>query len=634
MLKERFEEVPPNPPTPPLDSVKSIEEIKPPPRLGEDFLAELEALSLPEEVAKARSFSSPGTIVIVGDLHGFSEAIPEIRGLAKKESDTVVVFTGDSIDRGAKSREILQEIFSLQKANPKNFIALYGNHELLHSYPVNFFVELVATSLITEYPDKITESSKLLFIKYLDAILVDINFRLGARYNDLNKCYKDIASLKQVLTIRQEGKISHVGPIAGLSLESINEDFLQIIFDNLSRIGDLYVDLDNLLKRNLSLFVKGENCLISHTIPSKKELGSGDPIHSLLFARPKGISDTIFIKDCQYFFRGHDIACATNLPIVITKDNKVIFTVHSFTQLFLFNPQDVSIPGVYIMFPMSIVCDEKGVRLHILEDTFEAQLPEQIKIIPSLNTVLGSHKLKIIFSEKIKKEIQDFNNTESYLDQRKKFIDLKRKVEFITLNLMMALKCHLELALEKKVGNELKNTIEIVFGSEELLKFYEYSLGMSLSTHYSDAPTLSFKSFKVVSNTASPEFCSYAEEIKRQLIGDKEVTLVSSVKVEAENLLAGKNQDALQKMVADFNEAVSVEVVDVAVMTDVNGADAIPLLKEEYREKSEKELARSRSRCPCFCDGIIQLFNLFSSVVCPQKEDDKTEKVSPGPSFT
>lgn len=68
----------------------------------------------------------------IGDIHGCYDELMNMMALLEKdgldyEKDTVV-FMGDYMDRGYKSREVVKQLIKW-KSKYKNFIFLYGNHE-------------------------------------------------------------------------------------------------------------------------------------------------------------------------------------------------------------------------------------------------------------------------------------------------------------------------------------------------------------------------------------------------------------------------------------------------------------------------------------------------------------------------
>jgi serine/threonine protein phosphatase 1 len=69
-------------------------------------------------------------IFAVGDIHGCYEKLAAMMNVLpwKRESDDLLLFIGDYIDRGPKSREVVEYLVNLRK-NGGNFVFLKGNHE-------------------------------------------------------------------------------------------------------------------------------------------------------------------------------------------------------------------------------------------------------------------------------------------------------------------------------------------------------------------------------------------------------------------------------------------------------------------------------------------------------------------------
>lgn len=69
--------------------------------------------------------------LVIGDIHGCYDELIELLSVANYEGNSdILIFTGDYIDRGLKSYEVIQHIKALQKKYGKDrVIALRGNHE-------------------------------------------------------------------------------------------------------------------------------------------------------------------------------------------------------------------------------------------------------------------------------------------------------------------------------------------------------------------------------------------------------------------------------------------------------------------------------------------------------------------------
>ena len=66
----------------------------------------------------------------VGDIHGDIDALNKLlRRLPKLKSDDTLLFIGDYIDRGPKSKEVVERIRELPRKTSARVVALRGNHE-------------------------------------------------------------------------------------------------------------------------------------------------------------------------------------------------------------------------------------------------------------------------------------------------------------------------------------------------------------------------------------------------------------------------------------------------------------------------------------------------------------------------
>ncbi len=81
-------------------------------------------------------------VIGIGDLHGHLPALERLLdGLheefgilpdgARLRDGVEIIFTGDYIDRGEHSREVIGTVMRLQERNPHQVRTLFGNHELL-----------------------------------------------------------------------------------------------------------------------------------------------------------------------------------------------------------------------------------------------------------------------------------------------------------------------------------------------------------------------------------------------------------------------------------------------------------------------------------------------------------------------
>ena len=70
---------------------------------------------------------------IVGDIHGEYGKLCSLLDEIAPEKDDTIIFMGDYIDRGAKSKEVVDKVISMKDVC--NCVYLIGSHEyaLLHS---------------------------------------------------------------------------------------------------------------------------------------------------------------------------------------------------------------------------------------------------------------------------------------------------------------------------------------------------------------------------------------------------------------------------------------------------------------------------------------------------------------------
>lgn len=74
-------------------------------------------------------------VIVVGDIHGSLNCLMSVLEICKTESltredtDRVVIFDGDFVDRGNNSLEVLSTLLLLKLSRPSNIILLRGNHE-------------------------------------------------------------------------------------------------------------------------------------------------------------------------------------------------------------------------------------------------------------------------------------------------------------------------------------------------------------------------------------------------------------------------------------------------------------------------------------------------------------------------
>lgn len=85
-----------------------------------------------------------GNLVFVGDTHGDLSASQTVI-LKFSDSDTVIVFLGDYVDRGPRSKENIDFLLQKKIENPDRIFLLQGNHEgyrFQQFSPVNFWENL------------------------------------------------------------------------------------------------------------------------------------------------------------------------------------------------------------------------------------------------------------------------------------------------------------------------------------------------------------------------------------------------------------------------------------------------------------------------------------------------------------
>lgn len=71
-------------------------------------------------------------IYVIGDIHGrFEELSLILKRIIPLRKQDKLIFLGDYIDRGLKSREVINKLIELKKEYPNQVITLKGNHEWL-----------------------------------------------------------------------------------------------------------------------------------------------------------------------------------------------------------------------------------------------------------------------------------------------------------------------------------------------------------------------------------------------------------------------------------------------------------------------------------------------------------------------
>jgi serine/threonine protein phosphatase 1 len=74
--------------------------------------------------------SSAGRTFAIGDVHGEPEQLFKVLSdFPHLEAQDTLVFLGDFLDRGPRSREVLEFLMSLHQRTPARVVCLRGNHE-------------------------------------------------------------------------------------------------------------------------------------------------------------------------------------------------------------------------------------------------------------------------------------------------------------------------------------------------------------------------------------------------------------------------------------------------------------------------------------------------------------------------
>src|SRR5277367_3997857 len=69
--------------------------------------------------------------IAIGDVHGNYAALDDLlaKVLPEVQSSDTLVFLGDFIDRGSRSREVVERIVQVRRQSRIPVVALMGNHE-------------------------------------------------------------------------------------------------------------------------------------------------------------------------------------------------------------------------------------------------------------------------------------------------------------------------------------------------------------------------------------------------------------------------------------------------------------------------------------------------------------------------
>ena len=68
-------------------------------------------------------------IFAIGDVHGCADELVELLGNLPLDDQSLVVFLGDLVDRGPKSKEVIDHILKLKEMC--QVVAISGNHEAM-----------------------------------------------------------------------------------------------------------------------------------------------------------------------------------------------------------------------------------------------------------------------------------------------------------------------------------------------------------------------------------------------------------------------------------------------------------------------------------------------------------------------
>lgn len=112
-----------------------------------ETLTDVDLLELIEEEKVIKLDQRPRA-VFVGDTHGdfdASQRVWRLFGRQVENGDAYLVFLGDYVDRGLRSKENIDFLISKKAENPTGVILLLGNHEAYHileAWPNDFWTSL------------------------------------------------------------------------------------------------------------------------------------------------------------------------------------------------------------------------------------------------------------------------------------------------------------------------------------------------------------------------------------------------------------------------------------------------------------------------------------------------------------
>ncbi len=82
--------------------------------------------------------------LIIGDIHGQYDKLKQIMNQVEVSDYKNIIFVGDYIDRGPKSKEVINYLIDLKHNNKDKIILLEGNHE-------DMVLQVLENGLMTRY---------------------------------------------------------------------------------------------------------------------------------------------------------------------------------------------------------------------------------------------------------------------------------------------------------------------------------------------------------------------------------------------------------------------------------------------------------------------------------------------------
>jgi serine/threonine protein phosphatase 1 len=178
------------------------------------------------------SFSEPGRLYVIGDIHGRSDLLDLMIAKIARDLETspieecLTVTIGDYIDRGSDSRGVIDRL--AQNPFPTDFVALKGNHEALFETflrdpsVVTHWRHLGGLETLHSYG---VAAGPLLMGKSLDEAARSLQAAIPQAHFDF------LASLRTSLIVGRYF-LCHAGVRPGVSLERQSEDDLLWIRDH------------------------------------------------------------------------------------------------------------------------------------------------------------------------------------------------------------------------------------------------------------------------------------------------------------------------------------------------------------------------------------------------------------------